>query len=314
MTEDSDIQDIVYALAASPQYARDGICFAACQSGLRHSRSGGTLWHDAYSSLNLQAPLMTLSVAVSPSFEADATVFAGVAGGILRSFDGGETWLPAELPSPPPTVSSMVISPDYANDGILFAATIQDGVFCSHDRGSRWAAWNFGLLDLNVFCMDISSSFAQDETLFVGTESGVYRSTNGGRAWQETSFPIDSAPVISLALSPAYASDRTLFAGTESSGLFRTDDEGGHWEDVGGDALCSAINAIVLSPEFPSRPDILVMLDDTLLISRDGGTSWSAWPMTMSQTEMVTAVATPQGIDRGAPLLVGLADGNLLRI
>jgi photosystem II stability/assembly factor-like uncharacterized protein len=148
----------------------------------------------------------------------------------------------------------------------------------------------------------------------VGTESGIYRSTNGGRAWQETSFPIDSAPVISLALSPAYASDRTLFAGTESSGLFRTDDEGGHWEDVGGDALCSAINAIVLSPEFPSRPDILVMLDDTLLISRDGGTSWSAWPMTMSQTEMVTAVATPQGIDRGAPLLVGLADGNLLRI
>jgi hypothetical protein len=34
-----------------------------------------------------------------------------------------------------------------------------------------------------------------------------------------------------------------------------------------------AVNGIVLSPEFPAKPDVLVMLNDALLVSRDGGRS-----------------------------------------
>jgi photosystem II stability/assembly factor-like uncharacterized protein len=312
MTDEAQIEDVTYALAASPTFGQDGICFAARRSGLYRSQDGGMSWQNAYGSLNLQAPLMTLSVTLSPSFETDATVFAGVAGGILRSYDGGKGWVVTELASPPPVVSSIAISPNYADDGTLLACTVQDGVFRSGDRGGRWTAWNFGLLDLNVFGMAISPGFAQDETLLVGTESGVYRSTNGGRAWQETAFPLDCAPVLSLAPSPAYPGDHTMFVGTESSGLFQTDDGGQHWENIGGDALDGAINAIVLSPEFPAKPEILVMLDDTLLISRDAGTSWSEWP-NLKQSS-VTAVAAPQGLDPEAPLLIGLAGGEVIRI
>jgi photosystem II stability/assembly factor-like uncharacterized protein len=312
MTDEAQIEDITYALAASPTFAQDGTCFAGRTSGLYRSDDGGNTWQNAYGSMSLQAPLMTLSVALSPTFERDTTVFAGVAGGILRSYDGGKSWLVTELASPPPIVASIVVSPNYADDSTLLAGTVQDGVFRSGDRGSRWTAWNFGLLDLNVYGIAISPSFAQDETLFVATESGVYRSTNGGRAWQETTFSVDYSPVLSLALSPAYASDHTMFVGTESSGLFRTDDEGQHWEGVGGDALDGAINAIILSPDFPARPEILVMLDDTLLISRDAGTSWSEWPALKKSS--ITAVSAPQGLRPGAPLLVGLANRGVLKI
>lgn len=312
MAEETQFQDIVYSLAASPNFAQDGICFAARGSGLYRSDDGGHTWHFAYDALNLEAPLATIAVVVSPDFESDHTVFASVPGGILRSFDGSQSWHIAMLPSPPPVVSALVISPDYAHDGTLLAGTLEDGVLRSADRGSHWVAWNFGLLDLDVLCMAISPDFGCDETLFVGTETGIFRSTNGGRAWREVDFPTEFAPVLSLALSPSYADDGVLFAGTESYGLFRSDDRGCTWMHLGEGIITDAVNAVILSPEFPAKPDLVVMLRDTLLVSRDNGQSWSDWKAGMTVEQGTASVIAPQGIAPDAPLLVGLVDGGVL--
>src|SRR5689334_16298528 len=82
-------QDIVYAMAASPNFAQDGVCFAARPSGLYRSEDGGQSWRLAYEQLNLSAPLATTSVVVSPDYAADHSVFAGISDGVLRSTDGG---------------------------------------------------------------------------------------------------------------------------------------------------------------------------------------------------------------------------------
>lgn len=315
MAEETQVQDLVYALAASPDFANDGICFAAHASGLYRSANRGETWDFAYGALNPEAPLATTAVIVSPDFETDRSVFAGVPGGILRSVDGGETWNVALLPSPPPIVSMLIVSPSYAEDGTLFAGMMEDGVFRSADRGGHWYRWNFGLLDLNVFALAISPGFADDETLYVGTESGIFRSTNGGRAWREVSFPIDFAPVLSLAISPGYASDGTLFAGTESCGLYRSDDRGQTWTRLGADVIedGGAVNDILLSPEFPSSPAVLAMLGTALLVSRDGGQAWVDWKADLPLDEGVSSVGAPQGLALDAPLLVGLLGGDVLR-
>jgi hypothetical protein len=260
MTEGTSIQDITYTLAASPDYARDGVCFAACGSGLYRSEDGGETWQDAYAALELVAPMATMSVALSPNYQTDRAVFAGVVGGILRSFDAGRNWLLTELPPPPPVVSALVVSPHYVEDGVVLAASVEDGVFRSGDRGARWAAWNFGLLDFNVFTLVSSPNYAQDETLYVGTETGVFYSTNGGRAWRETDFPLDLAPVLSLALSPNYVADGVILAGTASNGLLRSNDGGRTWDRVGEDVVVDAVNAVLLSPEFPVKPHFLALL------------------------------------------------------
>jgi len=314
MTEETQVQDIVYALATSPDFEQDGVCFAARPSGLYRSDDGGLTWQAAYASLELNAPLTTVAVAVSPHFESDRSVFAGVPGGILRSVDGGHNWYIASLPSPPPFVLTLVVSPNFTHDGTLLAGTMEDGVFRSGDRGEHWAAWNFGLLDLNVLCMVISPDFANDETLFVGTDSGIFRSTNGGRAWREVDFPSDFAPVLSLALSPNYATDGVLFAGTESHGLFYSSDSGHTWLRLGEEVITDAVNGIVLSPEFPAKADVLVLLGDALLVSRDGGQSWSDWKAGLPAERGLASVAAPKGLDPNAPLLVGLVDGGVLRI
>jgi photosystem II stability/assembly factor-like uncharacterized protein len=308
------IQDLVYSLATSPNFAQDGICFAARQSGLYHSDDGGITWRATYDSLDLEAPLATTAVVVSPAFVSDRSVFAGAQGGILRSVDGGQSWNVAILPSPPPLISTLAISPNFAHDGTLFAGTMEDGVFRSADRGSHWVAWNFGLLDLSVFSMAISPDFAHDETLFVGTETGIFRSTNGGRAWREVSFPTEFAPVLSLALSPGYAGDGVLFTGTESCGLFHSDDRGRTWTCLGEDLVAEAVNGIVLSPSFPAPPHVLVMLSTALLVSRDGGQSWSDWKAGLSFEQGLASVAAPHGLDPGALLLVGLVGGDVLRV
>lgn len=311
---EAEIQDVVYALAAAPDFNRSGICFAARVAGLFRSNDGGRTWQDAYASLNLDGPLPTAAVALSSQFETDQTVFAGGAGAVLRSTDGGQNWTIATLPSPPPVVSTLAISPNYTQDGTVFAGTLEDGVFHSNDQGGHWAAWNFGLLDLHILALAVSPGFANDETLFVGTDSGVYRSTNGGRAWREVDFSLEWAPVLSLALSPHFASDGILFAGTEVNGLFRSDDRGHSWIRLGQEVITEAVNSILLSPEFPSPADTLVMAGDALLVSHDGGQFWTNRPSDLFSNQNLTAVVAPRGLAPGAPLLIGLLDGRVLQI
>lgn len=215
-TMENDQQDIVNALAASPQFAQDGVCFSARNSGLYRSEDGGYTWRTALDSLNLEAPLAVSAVAVSPNFAADRTVFAGAHGGVLSSCDGGETWQVVMLPEPPPLVTSLALSPNYAADGILFAGTLEDGMFRSADRGQTWAAWNFGLLDPNVLVVAIAPDFADTATLYAGTSSGLFRSTNGGHSWRDVELPAEYPAVLALAAGAGGA----LFVGTEEDGLY----------------------------------------------------------------------------------------------
>jgi hypothetical protein len=71
--------------------------------------------------------------------------------------------------------------------------------------------------------------------------------------------------------------DGILFAGTEACGFFHSEDRGPSWTHLGEDAITNAVNGIILSPEFPAKPDLMLLLSDALLVSRDGGKSRSDW-------------------------------------
>jgi photosystem II stability/assembly factor-like uncharacterized protein len=314
LSASSPSDDVVYALAASPGFAQDGVCFAASQSGLYRSQDGGRTWTSAPGSLTLDEPLATTAVALSPDFGVDQTVVAGARGGLLVSTDGGESWQTALLPAPPPNITALAIPVNYSEAGILFAGTLEDGVYRSSDRGRHWSASNFGLLDLNVLCLSISPAFAEDETIALGAESGIFQSTNGGRSWREIDFPSKWAPVLSLAFSPQYATDGCLLAGTETAGLLRSLDRGETWAHLGELRLLDAVNAIVPVARPSGGLELLVMLPGALLISRDAGQTWVNWKHGLDFQTTLTALAAPAGLRRGAPLLVGLADGRKLRI
>jgi photosystem II stability/assembly factor-like uncharacterized protein len=295
-------QDYIYGLAAAPDFATSGVCYAAHLGGLHRSGDGGRTWYPALASLGLGMPVPATSVAVA----GDGAVFVGLPGGIVSSRDSGATWSRALLPSPAPSISALAISPHFSQDGTVFAGTIEDGVFVSINRGINWQAWNIGLLDHSILCLAVSPGFGRDALVFAGTEGGIFYSANGGRYWRELGFPMEHAPVLCLALSSDYEQTGQIFAGTAANGLFSSSDRGQHW---GTHSLPEgAINALLVTPD---QHGILALVDDLLLFSGDNGATWTPWNSGDSSGGGVASVAAPLSLGVGQPLLVGYVDGRI---
>jgi photosystem II stability/assembly factor-like uncharacterized protein len=69
-----------------------------------------------------------------------------------------------------------------------------------------------------------------------------------------------------------------------------------------------------LAPDFSARPEILALHAGTLLHSIDRGKTWARWREDTLADQEVTAILAPQGFDPGALILVGLENGNVLRL
>lgn len=294
--------DPIFAIAASPNFRNDGVCFTARRSGLERSVDKGVTWESAYDSLRLNAELATTAVVVSPDFASDRTVFAGVQGAILRSVDAGRTWKVFSLPTPPPLISVLSVSPRFAEDGLVMAGTLEDGVFISRDRGEHWSASNFGLLDLSVLALEFSTTFVSNNTIYIGCSSGIFRSKNAGRAWHEVDFPPNSSPVISLAHLP-----NALLSGTQEAGLYLSLDDGRTWHPSTVDA--GSVDAIVYTLNESDQVSRLVALvNGGLEFSSDEGSTWM--PCSLSFEPPATSIA----LTREGSLLIGGESGDVVRM
>src|SRR5262245_13749574 len=147
MHENVIAQDIVYAMSATPDST---LSLAAKQSGLQRSDDGGKSWHQVILTPGHDEQPSVTALALSKGIDDTLHLLAGVPGGVIISRDRGTNWMAAALASPPPFVTALALSPDYAQDGIAFAATLEDGVFRSDDWGETWQPWGFGLFDLSV--------------------------------------------------------------------------------------------------------------------------------------------------------------------
>ena len=117
--------------------------------------------------------------------------------------------------------------------------------------------------------------------------------------------------MLSQALSPSFAEDGVLYIGTEQQGLLRSADRGQSWRRLGQATLTEPINSILLGPRFPEQPELLILHGERLLYSGDGGDTWEAWRAKRLADLEITAVAAPQGFDRGGAVLVGMAGGQV---
>ncbi len=274
--------DAVTALARS-----GSTLYAARASGLYRSTDGGSTWQNTFAKLDE-------SLAATAVATFDRTVFVGTKGAVLRSTDAGDTWHISGLVTPPPLIVALAVSPNFAEDGTVFAGTAEDGVFVSTDRGDSWVPWNFSLLDLNVYALALSPNFAQDHTVYVGTESGIFRSINGGRGWRELPFPMDVAPVLALGVS----ANGTIYAGTEEHGLYASTDGGTAWSQI---KASGSVQTLDVSAA------LTVLLPDQLCQSTDGGRSWS-------EHRFATAESALTLLPDGDSVFVGWVDGAIARV
>jgi photosystem II stability/assembly factor-like uncharacterized protein len=256
------------------------------------------------------APIGVMALAVSPNFATDRTIIAGAEAGIYVSHDGGDTWRAAQHPSSSSMVLTICFSPNYAEDGVIMAGTLEDGVCYSNTRGDHWVAKNFGLLDATVFALATSPNFAQDETVYAGTDSAIYYSYNNARAWKHLNFPESATPILSLTLSPDFQSDQTLYVGTEKQGLFRSVDHGEHWENLNFPA--TSVSSLHVS----RAGHLLAATDAGIFQSLDRGQTWACLAGLPDVISLVTEdeLVIAGLADQGAWLTTDLTDWQPLSI
>jgi hypothetical protein len=78
--------------------------------------------------------------------------------------------------------------------------------------------------------------------------------------------------------------------------------------------LSAAVNAIVPGAPPSGSLDLLVMLPEALLVSRDTGQTWVNWKDNLELPATISSIAAPAGLGQGMPLLLGLANGQKLRL
>jgi photosystem II stability/assembly factor-like uncharacterized protein len=102
-----------------------------------------------------------------------------------------------------------------------------------------------------------------------------------------------------------------MLAGTETQGLLLSTDAGESWQRVGADLFSEAVNAIHL---FGFSAGNSCLHAGTLFHSTDRGETWIPWRENVLGDEDVASILAPQGFDAGALVLVGLANGTVLRL
>jgi photosystem II stability/assembly factor-like uncharacterized protein len=298
----SDEPDPVYALAATP----NGTLFAGRRSGL-FIAANGTGWTSLPVEATPSAASSITALAVMPQGDA---VFVGGYGYVARLTASGALQRVSVLPRPLPLVTALVVSPDYARDGVVLAGTAEDGVFRSIDHGEHWAPWNIGLLDHRIIDLALSPAFAVDDTVFAATETGVFSSVNGGRSWRMSAFPRDDDPALCLAASPCSAQDVTVYAGTEGGALLVSRDKGRSWCEMPGVATDGQpINALVCI----DATTLIAGLADRLLLIEG---ILDPCPRVVQETacQSITALTCLVPAPDTLVAIVGSADGQITRL
>ncbi len=272
-------------LGISSAFSQDKTLFLAGFNGLFKSTDAGCTWKK----LETLSSRIITTVAVSPDYENDSTVaIATYNHEAYLSKDQGVTWkvINKGLYTPkykrnklfirPPRFYSLVFSPHYAVDEIIFA-TLRYRFLRSTDRGEHWQEIPLQPIprhSLRELIIVPSPNFAVDNTVYVGTYSGlIYKSTDQG-----ASFSVISEighKIRSLVISPNFASDLTLYASGTGS-VDKTVDSGKTWHSTTNGTPLLAMRGIeiAISPNYKVDQTIIAGTQKGLFKTQDGGESW----------------------------------------
>lgn len=252
----------ILRLAPSPTYAADKTLLLSTYDGVYISRDEGATFTRSHGFYKL--PVADLQTA--PDYVAGGDLFATGAFGIWR-WQSGE-WRPLNkgiIGTLASSVSTLAVSPDYANDGALFAGqsssvSIGASLYRSVDRGATWQRLVGAASILKVM---LSPNFAGDHRVFMLADQRVLTSNDAGETWSLSPiWDFDNTARL-LALSPNFSANQTLYA--VGSNVYRSLDAGVTWQ------MSSSL------PPAPPDSDpwwqprhLVVAADDTLFLNMSG--------------------------------------------
>ena len=150
---------------------------------------------------------------------------AGTTGEIYKSVDSGANWTSI---MPTTDITKLIVDP--SNTAIIYAGTIQQGIYRSVDGGKQWENIKQGLpaqRQVSVLVIDP----VNPKMIYAGTDVGVFISTDRGDNWRSASTGLPkSVAVQALAVNPK--NTNIIYAGTWGYGIYKSIDGGEKWEPV----------------------------------------------------------------------------------
>ena len=285
-----------FDVAFSPNYGSDQQIFATpLWNNFLKSENGGKS-SDIIPLPNPSGYLIRgMTIIPSPNFAKDRTIYLGTQYGVIyRSTDGGQSFtVVGEIDrSPTNEPISLVISPNFAADSILYASGFT-GVYQSVDGGVNWQLTTEGtaLTERYRIRLAISPNFSADGTLLAGTEKGLFITRDRGKSWQEikSSSYGEDIFVEDVAISPNYQKDRTWIFSTKGKGLFKTVDGGKTFSKIGDNSIALTRMTRLPSGGIPIQFSPAYATDQTIYgfgssgtevyKSTDGGETWETIPV-----------------------------------
>jgi hypothetical protein len=208
-------------------------------------------------------------LALSPAVAQDQTLFlAGLQDGVSVSRDGGRSfWACPGWPSGSAAVG-LAISPNFGQDGTVFAAT-PDGMQISCDAGVSWHLASATSSPVRAVVTAPTAAGAAFTVLAALADSVLLISDAGGTTWRSVETDLGDAQIIALAVSPAYGRDRTIFVATTSATevvLWRSTSGGQRWHQWLVEPGRSDTLALALSPNYALDELVFVGLGGRVLI------------------------------------------------
>ena len=202
----------------------------------------------------------------SPNFGTDQTLFLGN----TSSTDGGKTWLPT-------CAAVIAVSPDYANDKLVFGKDATVGASASATTATVGAGTPTPL---------------PKPTGCPTTQGSFYTSSNGGTSWNTVTGPQGAGDPDQFVVSPTFKTDQTIFATFTVNlvpSLYKSTDGGQTWKKV----LDNRQDVVAVSTNFSSDKTVFAVATDAVRSSTDGGQTWKNVTTPLAATKVKEIAFSP---------------------
>lgn len=204
----------VNLVAVSPEFAQNTTVMIMNTSGdLRISTDGGNNWIEKGNPVIAK----TYDFAIAPGDARE--IFLATSNGVFYSNDSGNTFTNKSTNLPSEVINNIAISPNYLIDRTLFCTTQTQAVYKSTNGGNSWAFYNSGAkitgqtTALDEFSeLQISNSFATDQTVLLSAFDGLFISKDSGVSWTQSKTRENL--ITGFALSPHFIDDQKIIATT----------------------------------------------------------------------------------------------------
>lgn len=171
----------------------------------------------------------------------------------------------------------------------LFVSTWRQGVFHSMDGGTAWALYDQGLtIDVQADTarfytpqfrtLQISRTFSQDGTLYLGGFAGLFRSTDRGQNWSKL-WTLSVNRIEGFAVSPTYAENGMLLTTTYDRGAYVSEDGGKTWENRSEGLGQPRLEGAAFSPNYAQDGLLFTNTNRHLYQSSNKGRTWESRPL-----------------------------------